>query len=402
MSAPHVALTLPMALGLKGGGTVGGVQIARALRRAGAQVTLLPVQTHLGWTRPRPPAPKELVGEDVERDLQAIGVRVLRLPARRHLLLDGIEVRRAMLALRASESFDAVIGFHTELLYVQRWLTRKGVPHGVVAAGQYHDLLRPSWKALLRDRDQFRMLALRLSVGRVFRDAQVVFAISDYMKRTIVDVLGVDPSRVTVAYWGVDPGFGAARRERPAAVRNLFFYGSSAPRKGVPDLMDALGRLRRRGVESWTLRLVAWDRPKVEALATEHGVRDKVELLEPMGHEALVAALEWAHVAVLPSRYESFGLACAECQTAGLPVVAYDVGGVGEVVRQDETGWLAPLDDVDALAAAIEDSLRDPERTWRMGERGRELALEWFTWDRTAQTMLAALGLRSALTNTSR
>ena len=60
-----------------------------------------------------------------------------------------------------------------------------------------------------------------------------------------------------------------------------------------------------------------------------------------------------------------YGLANAEAQAAGTPVVAYDVAAVPEVVEKGVSGWLAPLGSIDGLAAAIAEAMDDPARTRR-------------------------------------
>ncbi|NIP32684.1 glycosyltransferase, partial [Candidatus Saccharibacteria bacterium] len=68
-----------------------------------------------------------------------------------------------------------------------------------------------------------------------------------------------------------------------------------------------------------------------------------VKLLGKLDHQELVKALEWAQVVLLPSQFESFGLAVAEAQTAALPVIAYHSAAVTEMIEDGKTGWLVPL-----------------------------------------------------------
>lgn len=84
-------------------------------------------------------------------------------------------------------------------------------------------------------------------------------------------------------------------------------------------------------------------------------------------------------VAVVPSRSEAFCLSAAEALSMGTPVAAFDVDGVGEVVRDGETGLLAPAGDCAALAAAIIRLLDEPALREQLGRQGRELVLREFT-----------------------
>jgi len=96
-------------------------------------------------------------------------------------------------------------------------------------------------------------------------------------------------------------------------------------------------------------------------LAADLGVADRVELRAwAADPRAVLAGLD---VFVLPSRYEGFPLSIVEAMLAGVPVVATDVGSVGEAVRDRDTGYLVPAEDPVALAAGIWAALADPGRT---------------------------------------
>jgi glycosyltransferase involved in cell wall biosynthesis len=95
-----------------------------------------------------------------------------------------------------------------------------------------------------------------------------------------------------------------------------------------------------------------------------------------------------ADIFALPSRFEGFPLAVVEAMLAGLPVVASDVGSVGEAVIPDETGLLVDPDDVDRLAAALQRLLGDEAERQRLGQAGRQLALARFGADGMAQAYM--------------
>ena len=75
---------------------------------------------------------------------------------------------------------------------------------------------------------------------------------------------------------------------------------------------------------------------------------------------------------VLPSLNEGMGRVLVEAMAAGKPVVASRVGGIPDLVRHGETGYLVPPADVEALADGIKKLLDDPEKAWEMGQRGKE------------------------------
>lgn len=89
--------------------------------------------------------------------------------------------------------------------------------------------------------------------------------------------------------------------------------------------------------------------------------------------------LRFADIFVLPSRSEGFSNAIVEAMAASLPVVATQVGGNGEAVQENVTGFLVPSEDASALADRILRLLSDPQRANEMGKAGKQLVAEKFT-----------------------
>jgi glycosyltransferase involved in cell wall biosynthesis len=107
----------------------------------------------------------------------------------------------------------------------------------------------------------------------------------------------------------------------------------------------------------------------VRKAAVAAGVAGRVELPGWVDGEAKARLLARAGIFVLPSRFEGLPMALLEAQAAGLPVVATRVGGIPQVVREDN-GRLAEPDDVASLVAAWP-LLDDPAEAARMGARAR-------------------------------
>jgi glycosyltransferase involved in cell wall biosynthesis len=87
-------------------------------------------------------------------------------------------------------------------------------------------------------------------------------------------------------------------------------------------------------------------------------------------------------VFLLPSELESFGLSALEAMAAGVPVVGSDAGGLPEVVKHTETGFLLPVGDVEGMAARTLEILKDEEHRRCLGEAGRRRAAALFSADR--------------------
>ena len=88
-------------------------------------------------------------------------------------------------------------------------------------------------------------------------------------------------------------------------------------------------------------------------------------------------------------RWEGFGLTPLEAMASGTAVVATRTGAAAQLVAEGETGFLVPPGDVDALIAAMEPLLADPERAAQMGARGREKALAQHDIAREAADIIA-------------
>ena len=93
----------------------------------------------------------------------------------------------------------------------------------------------------------------------------------------------------------------------------------------------------------------------------------------------------------LPSRVEGFGLVVAEAAAAGVPCVRTDSGGHSETVIDGKTGFVVPIDDLDAFSDRLDRLLVDADLRQRMGHAAREHALAHFTLDRFTDALTDAL-----------
>jgi glycosyltransferase involved in cell wall biosynthesis len=102
----------------------------------------------------------------------------------------------------------------------------------------------------------------------------------------------------------------------------------------------------------------------------------------------LAAAYNCADLLVLPSIQEGQGIVLLEAEASAKPVVAFDVGGVNEALRGEETGLLVKCGNTDDLADAMIRLLSDSNLRQEMGANGRKFVLENYTWDICAEKML--------------
>jgi glycosyltransferase involved in cell wall biosynthesis len=212
--------------------------------------------------------------------------------------------------------------------------------------------------------------------------------VADSVERGLASVA----DRIHVIHNAADPGLFAERTEEPglrAALglegkRVLVYVGRVVPEKGLVHLLRAVSILPE-GVAAPAVLVVGPGphAPQLRALAAALGVA----LVHVPGapHHEVPRYLQLADVFVLPTRHhEGLPFSLLEASCCGLPLVASEIGGVSEIVREGENGFLVPPGDERALAARIAALLEDPALRKRMGAAGRRLAAERFSPDANA------------------
>jgi glycosyltransferase involved in cell wall biosynthesis len=152
--------------------------------------------------------------------------------------------------------------------------------------------------------------------------------------------------------------------------RVFVFAGRLEPQKDPELLIEAFGRLV--SVDPAARLLVVGEgslRAAAELSATRMGILDRVHFLGSMQHEALPAVLQAADAMVLASRFEGMPIAVLEALASGLPVAAPDVGEVGRVVIEGQSGALAADRSVAALADAMARAIAPAHGEWLAGTR---------------------------------
>jgi len=219
---------------------------------------------------------------------------------------------------------------------------------------------------------------------------------SESMREEITALFGPGLCEITVIRNGIDTAGWpfAARRPRTGAAE-LLYFGRLEYEKGVHDAIAALPRVRR--THPGTTLTIAGDGTQLAFLteqARRHRVLKAVDFVGLVDHEQLLALLHRADIALLPSRYEPFGIVALEAAAAGAPLVVSTAGGLGEAVGHGTTGQTFPPGDVAALAAAVRTVLDDPDAAQRHATAARERLTSDFAWAtvaaETAQVYLGA------------
>lgn len=208
--------------------------------------------------------------------------------------------------------------------------------------------------------------------------------------------------KVHVVHCGLDPAFHSVPVVPIPAAPRLVCVGRLCEQKGQLILLSAVSQLVRKGI---AIELVlAGDgemRAEVEALIVQNRLQAHVHITGWISNDQVRAEILAARALVLPSFAEALPVVIMEALALRRPVLTTYMGGIPELVRPGESGWLLAAGDVDALASAMEEILSTPvAHLEAMGEAGHQRVLERHSVDveaaKLAQLFRQAQGPASA------
>lgn len=212
-------------------------------------------------------------------------------------------------------------------------------------------------------------------------------AVSEYLKQETIARFGctgcdvrVIPNFVDPATFNRDAYSGNLDSLRLPDEKILMHVSNFRPVKRIRDVVQIAARV----MESVPARLVLVgdgpDRPLAEEEARRLGVEERVVFLGKQ--ESVAELLSCAHLFLLPSETESFGLSALEALATRVPVVASQSGGLAELVEDGVSGRLLPIGAVEEMAEAAIEILANPGLWQEMGQAGRAVAVERFSAER--------------------
>ena len=244
-----------------------------------------------------------------------------------------------------------------------------------------------------------------------YEAADAVIAVSHASRRDVLaSYPALDAAHVHVIHNGIDADFYRPVEETDVVERlgvdptrpSVVFVGRITRQKGVPHLLRAA--LEFDTSVQIVLLAGAADTPELAAetdaaVSRLHDERSGVVWVsEMLPREDVRQVLSHSTVFVCPSIYEPLGIVNLEAMACATAVVASDVGGIPEVVADGATGLLVHYDERQpeeferALATAVNELVRDPERAAVMGRAGRQRAIDEFGWDVAAKRTVDLYG----------
>ncbi|HOB87823.1 MAG TPA: glycosyltransferase family 4 protein [Bacillota bacterium] len=301
-----------------------------------------------------------------EAEARGLAAEIIPLP-----LQEGLSPARDLLSLgllvrllrRMRPSLLHIHGFKAALIGGPAALIA-----GVPAVVTVHNFPAHRGKALLpplmrlQDREQTHFIAVSRALARG------------------LERWGIPPSRISVIYNGIDPApFVKDSRDRFTGEEKIVgTVARLAPQKGLPYFLQAAALLA--AAYPGLRFLVVGEGPerrRLEQLASRLGLNSRLQFL---GYcPDLPRQLARMDVLLLPSLTEGQSITILEAMASRCPVVASQVGGVPEIIRDGENGLLVPPGNAAALAAAVSSLLANPDRARRMARSAQQEVCRNFT-----------------------
>jgi glycosyltransferase involved in cell wall biosynthesis len=295
-------------------------------------------------------------------------------------------------------------GLHRELVYMPIQLPRKAAKAGadilhcpvgvtsmrspvplVVTVNDVMALEHPDWFT------RANALQQRLVLPRALAAAMRVIVPSEHTRQRVLANCRLDPGRIDVVPYGVEPAFTPGTADATALDRlgiegpYVLTVGTLQPRKNLPAAIAAFERAAADGA-AHTL-VVAGARGWRDDAVAEMLRRPRVHVLGEVSDEQLVELYRGADCLLFPSLYEGFGFPALEAMACGTPVVCANRTSLPEVVG--DAAVLVDPDDIAAFATALTEVLSSPARRAELAAAGLARARE-FSWDRCADLTVAA------------
>jgi D-inositol-3-phosphate glycosyltransferase len=309
------------------------------------------------------------------------------------------------------ERFRCTEGVDYDVVHSHYWLSgwvgnvlarRWDVPH----VAMFHTLGRLKNRAMSETLEA----PVRSDVEtRIAASADRIIASSEHERESLVELYRARRERVSVVPCGVDLGLfqpvdrGMARARLGLSGDVILFVGRMDPIKGLDVLLRSLALLKFRS--GFSLVVVGGSGNEREMLRCQDLVAaldlaDRVQFRGSVPQEELPLYYGAATLLVVPSHYESFGLAAVEALACGTPVVASMVGGLPTIIHDGENGYLVPWRQPSEFADRIERIVADDALRRRLASRARA-SVARFGWSAIADRIVSIYGEFDAVRETA-
>lgn len=354
------------------------------------------------FTRSQNPAIPHLM-----EDALGANTRLVHLPAgpeapyHRHLVWRYLPEFLANLRRFAAED-----GASYDLIHSHHWLSGWAglalkAEWGIPLVHMFHTLGR--LKESIAQREEKEEPPERIGAEEaIVAGADRIIAANALERDNLAELYGANPAKLAIIPCGVDTSLfyprplyeARTRLELPCQHRVVLFVGRIEPLKGADTLLRAMALVSAEHPH-WRGQLCLVviggesdsdaaprdvEMAYLKRLEAELGLEDLVTFAGAKAQDLLPYYYSAAHLVVIPSHYESFGMVALEAMACGAPVIASDVGGLSYTVQDGKTGFLVPHGDPRALAEKIALVLANRGLGRQLGANGRALAQD-YRWE---------------------
>lgn len=213
-------------------------------------------------------------------------------------------------------------------------------------------------------------------IERAYLNSVDGFIFNSYTTRREVETLLLRSTRAVVAYPSGDRFQFASNGVTPARPFKILFAGNLIPRKGLHTLLAALQNL----AGDWQLDIVGKFVDAHYVTQLKKQLTPRMNLLGAVSDAELVQKLSQAHIMVVPSQYEGFGIVYLEAMSFGVPVIATTSGAAREIVTHGENGFLIDYGDAASLTQHLQTLIADPAVLAAMRVNARARFAQHPTW----------------------
>lgn len=231
------------------------------------------------------------------------------------------------------------------------------------------------------------------SVAASMSRANLIIANSHSLKSNLTRMFPSQAHKIRMVHLGVDVDrFRPASGYEKSRSFHVLFVGRVIPRKGVSVLIKAVS-IARKHRSDMKLTIVGGGKPHyvkmLKSLARRYAV--PAQFTGKISHRSIHKLYRKAHCFTCPSqKHEAFGLVNVEAMASGLPVIASDIGGIGEIVRHRSNGFLvSKYSSPDEHAKYILRVAQNKEMSAQLARQARQDAVNRFSWAQTASRLLS-------------
>jgi len=231
----------------------------------------------------------------------------------------------------------------------------------------------------------FRRICSKMILRIFLKTADIVIGNSEYLKREVVSegypedrVFSIPPSYQKLTSPADD------KKNKNNEQISLLCVGNYREIKGQKYLIEAMRIINNPQVVLYLVGSPDRDYPyylNLKDQIREYDIERQVFFTGWLQGEELARMYLSADIFVLPSLYEAFGMVLLEAMSYKLPVVASNIGGIPEIIKDGENGFLSPPSDPVSLASVLQKFIKSKELRIEMGKRGNEMVWSFPSWE---------------------